>query len=232
VGFVEALTVLTNMIFDKLIFDKFRFAAAAIFTAAMFTAGGPALPQGNSDPIVVLQTSRGPIAIQVFVSSVPNTARNFLDLVQRGFYNGLTFHRIETWCIQGGDPNGNGSGAFVDPSTGRPRNIQLEINSRLGHNGPGVVAMARNNNPNSASCQFYITKAQMPQLNGQYAIFGHVVDGMTSVYNMSRGDQILSAQIVAGGDGGSSSASSGASSSTSSTATKHRSSGPAQDSGF
>jgi cyclophilin family peptidyl-prolyl cis-trans isomerase len=218
-------------VLTRTISPKLRLLAAAIFfTGAFFSPSHPASSQSNGDPIVLLQTTRGPIAIQVFVNSVPNTARNFLDLVQRGFYNGLTFHRIETWCIQGGDPNGNGTGNFTDPGTGRPRFLQLEINPQLGHNGPGVVAMARSNNPNSASCQFYITKAQMPQLNGQYAIFGHVVDGMPSVYNMCRGDQILSAQLVQGGDGGSSSAGSGLSG-YSAPARKH-SSGPAQDSGF
>ena len=186
----------------------------------------PADSQSNSDPIVVMQTSRGTIAMQVFVNSAPNTARNFLDLVQRGFYNGLTFHRIENWCIQGGDPNGNGSGNFVDPNTGQVRYLNLEINPSLGHNSPGVLAMARSNNPNSASCQFYITKAAMPQLNGQYAIFGHVVDGMQTVNNMGRGDRIISAQIV---DQGSSS---GSSSSSSSSPSRSRSSGPPKDSGF
>jgi peptidyl-prolyl cis-trans isomerase B (cyclophilin B) len=213
-------------VLTKTIFDRFRLTTVAVLTAAAFVSGKPALTQDNSDPIVVLQTSKGPIAIQVFISSVPYTSRNFLDLVQRGFYNGLTFHRIENWCIQGGDPNGNGSGSFIDPSSGRPRNIQLEVNPRLGHNSPGVVAMARSKDPNSASCQFYITKAAMPQLNGQYAIFGHVVDGMGSVMNMGRGDLIQSASIVQGGGGGSALSGSG------SATTPKRTSGPAQDAGF
>ncbi|HEY9714144.1 MAG TPA: peptidylprolyl isomerase, partial [Chroococcales cyanobacterium] len=127
---------------------------------------------------------------------VPNTSRNFLDLVGRGFYDGLTFHRVETWCIQGGDPNGNGSGDFRDPQTGAPRYIPLEINRNLVHRRPGIVAMARNKNPNSASCQFYITKGAVPSLDGQYAIFGGVIDGLNTVMAVQPGDRILSARIL------------------------------------
>ena len=204
-------------------------SAIPVLLVLQFFLGTTATAQSNSDPIVVMETTKGTIAMQVFVSAAPNTSRNFLDLVQRGFYNGLTFHRIENWCIQGGDPNGNGTGNFVDPSTGQVRYVPIEINPRLGHNSPGVLAMARGNNPNSASCQFYITKAAMPQLNGQYAIFGHVVDGMNAVNAMGRGDRIVSAQIVDNGSGGSSSGSSSASSSSSA---PRRSSGPPKDSGF
>jgi peptidyl-prolyl cis-trans isomerase B (cyclophilin B) len=181
---------------DEIIKVQFaKLILAAVTTLCCIT---DAHAQGG-DPIVVLQTSRGPIAIRVYRSMVPRTANNFLDLVSRGFYNGLTFHRIETWCIQGGDPLGNGQGDFTDPQTGQPRYLNLEISPRLHHNAPGVVAMARSNNPNSASCQFYITKSRMGQLDGQYAIFGGVVDGMNAVNNMGRGDRILSAQIVDNG---------------------------------
>lgn len=161
----------------------------------------PGDTQAN-DPIVVLQTTKGPIAIRVYIGMVPNTSRNFLDLVSRGFYNGLGFHRVETWCVQGGDPRGNGTGNFVDPQTGRPRYLNLEINGNLHHNGPGVVAMARSDNPNSASCQFYITKSAVGFLDGKYAIFGGVIDGMRSVFNIRPGDRIMSAQIVGQGGGG------------------------------
>lgn len=148
------------------------------------------------DPVVELQTTKGNIYIRVFLSSVPRTSASFLDLVSRGFYDGKIFHRIENWCIQGGDPNGNGSGHFVDPATGQVRYLPLEINRRLSHRGAGVVAMARSKNPNSASCQFYITKQTTPFLDGQYAIFGHVLEGIGAVKNMSRGDQIVSARIL------------------------------------
>ncbi|MBK9142874.1 MAG: peptidylprolyl isomerase [Candidatus Melainabacteria bacterium] len=148
------------------------------------------------DPVVELQTTRGNIYIRIFSGAVPRTASNFLDLVSRGFYDGKIFHRIESWCIQGGDPNGNGTGDFVDPNTGQVRYVPLEINRRLSHSCAGVVAMARKNNPNSASCQFYITKQSTKFLDGRYAIFGQVVQGLNAVRNMQRGDQIVSARIV------------------------------------
>lgn len=163
------------------------------------SATGASAQQG-SDPVVLLQTTKGPIPIRIYRTAAPNTALNFLDLVSRGFYNGLTFHRIETWCIQGGDPNGNGSGDFIDPQTGRPRYLRLEVTPQLRHNAPGVVAMARSSAPDSASCQFYITKSPVPQLDMQYAVFGGVLGGgMNVVRSIGRGDRILSAEIVEGG---------------------------------
>ena len=153
----------------------------------------------TSDPVVVLQTTKGPIAMRVYLSLVPNTASNFLELVGGGFYNGLTFHRVESWVIQGGDPNGNGTGDFIDPNTRQPRYLRLETNQMLRHNAPGVVAMAHGKSPNSGSCQFYITKKAMPALDGSYSIFAGVLKGMDVVYNIQPGDRILSAEIVSGG---------------------------------
>lgn len=176
--------------------------AKLILAASLLIGSVPAVFAQGADPVVLMQTTKGNIAIRVYRSMAPRTAANFLDLVSRGFYNGLTFHRIETWCIQGGDPNGNGTGDFVDPQTGQTRYLNLEVTPALHHNAAGVVAMARSQAPNSASCQFYITKSAMRQLDGQYAIFGGVVDGMNAVFNMGRGDRIISAQIVDNGGGG------------------------------
>ncbi len=156
-----------------------------------------------NDPVVRLETTKGPIFIRVFRQMVPQTANNFLDLVSRGFYDGKVFHRIESWCIQGGDSNGSGTTVFIDPDTNSTRYLRMEINRSLSHNSAGVVAMARSpNDLNSASCQFYITKNSAKSLDGQYAIFGRVVNGMNSVYAMRRGDQITSASIMGQGGGG------------------------------
>jgi peptidyl-prolyl cis-trans isomerase B (cyclophilin B) len=182
-------------VISKLSFEKGWLRFVFLLAGILILPGIPAIAQGQ-DPLVVMQTNKGPIVMRIYLSAVPNTSRNFLELVDRGFYNNLSFHRIEQWCIQGGDPTGTGNGNFIDPATGQPRFIQLEINQNLSHSVPGVVAMARSNNPNSASCQFYITKAVMRQLDRNYAIFGQVVDGMHTVYNITRGDRILSAQIV------------------------------------
>jgi len=150
----------------------------------------------DGDPIVVMQTTKGRIVIRVFRNMVPNTANNFLDLVSRGYYNGKLFHRVEGWVVQGGCPFGNGTGDYTEPDTGQKRYIRLEINRNLNHNAPGVVAMARGQSRDSASCQFYILKKSMPQLNGQYAVFGGVVDGLANIYRIGPGDRIISAQIA------------------------------------
>lgn len=172
---------------------KTFFAAMIAFLSVIVNC--PFAIAQNNDPIVLMQTTKGPLYIRVYVSGAPYTARNFLDLVDRGFYNGLRFHRVENWCIQGGDPNGNGSGDFINPETGRPRLLRLECNRNLRH-VPGCVAMARKSNDvNSASCQFYIMKCTMPQLDGQYAVFGQVLKGKSTVFSIVPGDRILSAEI-------------------------------------
>jgi peptidyl-prolyl cis-trans isomerase B (cyclophilin B) len=168
----------------------------SMLAALLISAVGQAMAQG--DPIVIMQTTKGPIVIRVFAGMVPTTCQSFLDLVSRGYYNGKIFHRVENWVVQGGCPFGNGQGSFVDPATGQTRYLPLEINPNLHHNAAGVVAMARGSNRNSASCQFYILKKPMPQLDGQYAVFGGVVQGMNTVYNIGIGDRILEARIAGG----------------------------------
>lgn len=159
---------------------------------------GPATPPANKkDPLAVIDTSKGRIVIRLFQSMAPNTASNYIDLVSKGFYNGLTFHRVEPgFCVQGGCPNGDGTGSYVDPETNQPRNIKLEINARLRHNAPGVVAMAHTAaDPNSNSSQFYITLSPQPALDTKYSIFGGVVEGMDVVRKIVIGDKINSIKI-------------------------------------
>jgi cyclophilin family peptidyl-prolyl cis-trans isomerase len=143
------------------------------------------------NPIVILNTSKGEIKIEVFQSEAPITSGNFLDLVNRGFYNGLSFHRYEPgFVIQGGDPKGNGTGGFIDPDTKRERTIKLEVKSDLKHDKAGMVAMARSNDPDSASCQFYITLAPATFLDMKYAVFGKVISGLDVVQQLRQGDKM------------------------------------------
>lgn len=145
--------------------------------------------QKMTQPTVTIETTKGTIVIQVFNEEAPITAGNFLDLVKRGFYNGLKFHRYEPgFVIQGGDPNGNGTGGFVDPATGKERRIPLEVRPNLKHNAAGIVAMARSNDPNSASCQFYITLGPASFLDMKYAVFGKVLQGLDVVTQLRAGD--------------------------------------------
>lgn len=121
----------------------------------------------------------GTIALTLDADTAPVTVTNFIDLVNDGFYNGLTFHRIiDGFMIQGGDPDGNGTG-------GSGRNIQGEfaangIENNLAHTR-GVISMARATPKNSASSQFFIMHEDAPHLDGGYAAFGQVTSGMEVV---------------------------------------------------
>jgi cyclophilin family peptidyl-prolyl cis-trans isomerase len=153
-----------------------------------------------ADPVVLMETTKGPIKVLIYKSEVPTTANNFLDLVKRGFYNGLSFHRyVPHFCIQGGDPNGNGTGGFSDPVTKSERHIPLEVRQNLKHDSAGVLAMARANDPNSASSQFYFTLDPVPNLDMEYAVFGKVVDGLPVVKALRKGDKMTKVSIVEGG---------------------------------
>jgi cyclophilin family peptidyl-prolyl cis-trans isomerase len=137
----------------------------------------------------IIETNKGNITIELYEDKAPITAGNFIDLVEQGFYNGLTFHRYEPgFVIQGGCPHGTGTGGYTDPKTGRERRIKLEVSKELPHGAAGAVAMARSQNPDSASCQFYITIGPAAFLDMNYAVFGRVVDGMDTVNQIRRGD--------------------------------------------
>lgn len=131
----------------------------------------------------VIETNKGIIKAELYTDKAPITTKNFIDLANSGFYNGLTFHRVETgFVVQGGDPKGDGTG-------GSGKTISLEINPDLKH-VKGALAMARSQNPNSASSQFYITLDETPFLDGSYAVFGKVVSGMDVVEKIKVGDKM------------------------------------------
>ena len=139
----------------------------------------------------IIETPKGTITIELYEDKAPITAGNFIDLIQRGFYDGLKFHRYEpNFVIQGGDPLGNGTGGFADPDTGRERRIKLEVSRDLPHGDAGAVAMARSNNPDSASCQFYITLGPAAFLDMNYAVFGRVTAGLEVVKKLRAGDSM------------------------------------------
>ena len=128
----------------------------------------------------------GKIILKLDHSAAPETVANFVSLVNKGFYDNLTFHRIiKDFMIQGGDPKANGTGGNTD-ANGKEINIKGEFSSN-GHNNPishkrGVISMARSNDPNSASSQFFICNADASEsLDGQYAAFGWVIEGMDVV---------------------------------------------------
>ena len=118
----------------------------------------------------------GTIKLELDEGTAPITVENFINLAKDGFYDGLTFHRImDGFMIQGGDPLGNGTGGSKD-------NIKGEFSTN-GVNNPishvkGIISMARANDPDSASSQFFITVADSTFLDGSYAAFGRVTEGM------------------------------------------------------
>lgn len=134
----------------------------------------------EKNPIVKIEMESGnEIEVELFPRIAPNTVKNFISLVQKGFYDGVIFHRvIPSFMIQGGDPTGSGMG-------GPGYCIKGEFNSngfenQLKHQR-GVISMARTMAPNSAGCQFFIMVANSPHLDGDYAAFGQVVSGMEEV---------------------------------------------------
>lgn len=130
-------------------------------------------------------TSKGEIEITLFPDAAPNTVANFANKSQNGFYNNLTFHRVEDWVVQGGDPLGNGTGGGQMPT---------ELN-----NNPfirGSVGVARRGNIEvSNDSQFFITKTDAPHLDSQYTNFGQVTSDMDVLDSLEIGDKILSITI-------------------------------------
>ncbi|MEN6521222.1 MAG: peptidylprolyl isomerase [Armatimonadota bacterium] len=139
--------------------------------------------------VVVMDTTKGTIKFALYEKDAPITTKNFIELVERKFYDGLTFHRVEPgFVIQGGDPKGNGTG-------GSDKRIPLEVSPKLKHDAAGVVAMARSSDPNSATSQFYITLDKVAYLDMKYAVFGRVIEGVDVVKNIKIGDVIKTARI-------------------------------------
>lgn len=139
-------------------------------------------PDPSPDPSkvnIVIETSEGTIKAELYPEIAPITVANFQELISEGFYDGLTFHRvIEGFMIQGGCPKGNGTGSSSKKIKGEFSSNGVENN--LKHER-GVLSMARSSAPNSASCQFFIMHEAAPHLDGEYAAFGKVTDGMDVV---------------------------------------------------
>lgn len=130
----------------------------------------------SSYPMAVIDTSMGVIKVELYTDKMPNTTANFIKLANDGFYNGLIFHRvIDDFMIQGGGfyPNGTMKKDPYGP-------IKLEINPNVTH-VDGAISMARTYDPNSATSQFFICDGVQHHLDGQYAAFGKVIDGMDVV---------------------------------------------------
>ncbi|MEX2131172.1 MAG: peptidylprolyl isomerase [Pseudohongiellaceae bacterium] len=154
-----------------------------LFLVAGIGLYSPAVAQSLSASI---DTSRGVIEVQLNERAAPTTVANFVNLALRGFYDGLSFHRVErNFMIQGGDPLATGSG-------GPGYRFSGEI--VLHHNQPGIISMA-NSGPGTDGSQFFITHLATAHLDGLHSVFGRVTAGLEIVYQIQRGDRINSIRI-------------------------------------
>ena len=128
--------------------------------------------------IAVIETNLGTIELELFEDKTPITTKNFIDLAEKGFYDGVIFHRvIDGFMIQGGDPTGTGMG-------GPDYTIADEFRDDLQFTGEGILAMANTGRPHTGGSQFFITLAATPWLNGHHTIFGKVTKGMDVVHKI------------------------------------------------
>lgn len=137
---------------------------------------------------VTMETTLGTITIQLYDDLAPKTTKNFKDLINKGFYDGLLFHRvIAQFMLQGGCPNGDGRGGpgykFAD-----------EFAPGLRHDRPGILSMA-NAGPNTNGSQFFITHVPTPWLDGKHTVFGKVTEGLDVVDAVKQGDLITKVTI-------------------------------------
>ena len=151
--------------------------------------------------IAEVKTNLGSFSIELFEDRAPITTKNFIDLAEKGFYNGIIFHRvIAGFMIQGGDPNGTGTG-------GPGYTIPDEFHPELQHGTEGILSMA-NAGPHTGGSQFFITLDATPWLDGKHAVFGKVSDGMDVIRAIgstptARGDrpieQVVMESVTVGG---------------------------------
>jgi cyclophilin family peptidyl-prolyl cis-trans isomerase len=168
-------------LFKKQTVDKANPEETTVYTS------GPPVRQA-----ALIETERGNMGIELYPDQAPVTVKNFVSLVEKGFYNqpNMYFHRVVPgFVIQTGDPTGTGSG-------GSGKRIPLEAKNKLRHGSKGVVAMARGMDPDSATSQFYITVAPQPSLDGKYAIFGKVVSGLEVIDKIRKNDKLYGVKLI------------------------------------
>jgi peptidylprolyl isomerase len=154
---------------------------------ALFLAGRAAVA-ADLENTLYLDLPAGRVVIQMRPDLAPNHVKRIKELVRRGFYYGLVFHRvIDGFMVQGGDPTGTGMGG-----TGQKLNAEFSNERHV----RGIVSMARSADPNSADCQFFIMLGDNPSLDGKYTIWGQVVSGMEYVDQIKKGDSARNGQVT------------------------------------
>ena len=163
----------------------FRFFLPGLTFAAISATNAPAM----DDIRIIVKTDKGDLEATLFASKAPLTVANYLNLAKRGYYDGITFHRvIPNFMIQGGDPTGTGMG-------GPGYKFEDEVKTGLKHDKPGVFSMA-NSGPGTNGSQFFITHLPTPHLDGKHTVFGEVTKGQSVVDAIAQGDKILKIEIL------------------------------------
>ena len=138
-----------------------------------------------------IETNKGTIVLELYPEKAPKTVKNFVTLTEKGFYDGLVFHRvIPDFMIQTGCPDGRGTG-------GPGYTFEDEFHPELRHDGPGILSMA-NAGPNTNGSQFFITHVPCPWLNGKHAVFGRVTEGQDVVDAIAQGDTMVKVTVSEG----------------------------------
>lgn len=181
-----------------------RFAAALIIGLMMTSESTPAEAGSDPENTLLIELKTGIVTIEMRPDLAPNHVARIKELAREGFYDGIVFHRvIEGFMAQTGDPEGTGMG-------GSGQKLMAEFTNEPHRRG--AVSMARSSNPNSGDSQFFIVLDDAPHLNGQYTLWGYVVDGMDHVDQIKKGvqsmngkvyepDQMLSVKVAADVDG-------------------------------
>ena len=177
----------TNFMIKTILIAMLALAPMAMAQTPAATQPNSNLPAGvqlekATNPVIKISTERGDMILELFPDSAPKHVESMLNLINKGFYNGLTFHRVVPgFVIQGGCPLGTGTG-------GPGYTIKAEFNSRK--HLKGTLAMARAMDPNSAGSQFYICLDAQPYLDGQYTVFGQLRSGHDVPEKVRQGDKM------------------------------------------
>jgi len=230
IGVVSGLVVLFLLTFSIIKFLSWRLSqgaavsekiptpSASVKTESIFPSFSPSVENKNTDnlsaKIIVIETARGNIKLELYPAAAPKTVANFIGLINKNFYNGLTFHRVVPgFVIQGGDPKGDGTGGpgytFEDEinpwSLGvneqtiksyEAQGYQYDKNLTSYKMDVGALAMA-NSGPNTNGSQFFIvTDSAQPYLDGKHTVFGKVIEGMDAVRKIQQGDLMNKVIII------------------------------------
>lgn len=173
----------------KTFLSRITGCVCAVVLAGMSFSGMAAEEPALKDVRITIVTTKGNISAVIYASQVPLTAANFLNLAKRGYYDGLSFHRVlQNFMIQGGDPTATGSG-------GPGYSFRDEIVPALKHTAPGILSMA-NAGPGTNGSQFFITHVATPWLDGKHSVFGRVTAGQEVVDKIAQGDEIKKIKFI------------------------------------